>query len=396
MFKRSISGWLVAIVFLGVLVGIMGGGVMGGVVGYYVALNRAPVIEPSAPGQLTVAQAPSRPPAVTNLSVTEDSAVIDTVKKSEPAVVTVINTLQRPSGQVRPGRGPSGGIPSEAEGSGVIIDDQGHIITNAHVVDGASQLDVIFADGTKTSAHLVGADSVGDIAVLQVSGNVPAFVPLGDSSAVQLGETVIAIGSPLGNYRGSVTVGVVSGLNRSVQGTGQEGLIQTDAAINHGNSGGPLLNLAGQVIGINTLVVRDTNSGDIAEGLGFAIPSNTVSTVVKQLIAQGKVQYPFIGITYSEITPQNAAQLNLSVQQGIVVEQVTPGSPAADAGIRVNDVITALDDTKIDQAHSLRSILFQHQAGDTVTLSVLRGGSTLSVKVTLTARPDQTNAGAPG
>lgn len=398
MFRRSVSAWLVAIVFLGVLVGILGGGVMGGVVGYYVALNRAPVSVPSAVGQLTVAKSPGQPSAVTNLSVTEDSAIIDTVKKTEPGVVTVVNTLQTQSGQFGRGSRPFGpnSAPAEAEGSGVIIDQEGHIVTNAHVVDGARQLDVIFSDGTKTSAQLVGADSVSDIAVLKISGNVPAFVPLGDSNALQLGETVIAIGSPLGSYRGSVTVGVVSGVNRSVAGTGQEGLIQTDAAINHGNSGGPLLNLAGQVIGINTLVVQNTNSGDLAQGLGFAIPSNTVSTIAKQLIGQGKVVYPFIGITYSEITPDSAAASNLPVQQGLVVEQVTPGSPASDAGIQVDDIITALDSTPIDQSHSLRTILFQHQPGDTVTLSVLRGSSTLSIKVSLTARPDQSNAAVPG
>ena len=398
MSKQSISGWLVAIVFLGVLVGVAGGGLMGGVAGYYAALNRAPAIVPSGTGQLAVANSPSQPPAVTNISVSEDSAVIDTVKKTEPGVVTVINTLQSQSSPSSRGFrpfGPNTG-PSEAEGSGVIIDSQGHIVTNAHVVDGASQLDVIFADGTKVSAKLVGADPVSDLAVLQVSGNTPAVVPLGDSNALQLGESVIAIGSPLGSYRGSVTLGVVSGLNRTVDGTGQEGLIQTDAAINHGNSGGPLLNLAGQVVGINTLIVQNTNSGDIAQGLGFAIPSNTVSAVAKQLIAQGKVQYPFIGVTYSEITPQNAAQLSLPVQEGVLVQDVTAGSPASDAGIQVNDIITAIDGTKIDETHSLRSILFQHQAGDAVTLSVQRGGSTLSLKLTLTTRPDQSMAGAPG
>jgi 2-alkenal reductase len=239
MFKHSISGWLVAIVFLGVLIGVVGGGLMGGVAGYYVALNRAPVLVPAESGQLAVSNSPSQPPAVTNLTVSEDSAVIDTVKKTEPGVVTVINTLQAQSGRGFRQFGPNS-TPSEAEGSGVIIDTQGHIITNAHVVDGASQLDVIFSDGSKVSAKLVGADPVSDIAVLQVSGNIPAVVPMGDSNALQLGETVIAIGSPLGSYRGSVTVGVVSGLNRSVDGTGQESLIQTDAAINHGNSGGPL------------------------------------------------------------------------------------------------------------------------------------------------------------
>lgn len=392
MFKNSFSGWLIAIVFLGVLVGVVGGGMMGGVAGYYVALNRAPAVISSGAPQLAVSNTTTKPPAVTNISVSEDSAVIDTVKKTEPGVVTVINTLQAQSAPS--GRGFRVGpnqAPNEAEGSGVIVDSQGHIVTNAHVVDGAQQLDVIYADGTKVSAKLIGADSVSDLAVLQVSGNVPAVVPLGDSNALQLGESVIAIGSPLGSYRGSVTVGVVSGLNRSVDGTGQEGLIQTDAAINHGNSGGPLLNLAGQVVGINTLIVQNTNSGDLAQGLGFAIPSNTVSAVVKQLIATGKIQYPFIGVTYTEITPQNAAELGLSVQAGVFVEQVTSGSPASDSGIQVNDIITALDGTAIDEGHSLRSILFQHQAGDVVTLSILRGGSTQSLKLTLSTRPDQAN-----
>jgi serine protease Do len=394
MFKNTISGWLIAVVFLGVLVGVVGGGLMGGVTGYYVALNRAPAATPAGTGSLAVANQPSQPPAaVTNISVSEDSAVIDTVKKTEPGVVTVINTLQAPSAPSGRGFRPFGpnSTPSQAEGSGVIIDSQGHIVTNAHVVDGASQLDVIFSDGTKASAKLVGADPVSDLAVLEVSGKVPAVVPLGDSRALQLGETVIAIGSPLGSYRGSVTVGVVSGLNRSVDGTGQESLIQTDAAINHGNSGGPLLNLAGQVVGINTLIVQNTNSGDIAQGLGFAIPSNTVSQVVQQLIAQGQVTYPFIGITYTEITPQNAAQFNLPVQQGVLVQDVSAGSPASDAGIQVDDVITALDGTKIDESHSLRTILFQHHVGDVVTLSVVRGGSTQSIKVTLTTRPAQSN-----
>lgn len=284
MSKRSVSLWFVAIVFLGVLIGITGGAMMGGVAGYYVAESRPQPSLPAATVQLTSAQSPSTAPASTNLTVTENSAVIDVANKAGPAVVTIVNTLQNQSRRRSLGPGSS---PNVAEGSGVIIDQQGHIVTNQHVVDGAQQIDVIFADGTTTSAKLIGADSTSDIAVLQVGGSVPAFLPFGDSGSLQLGQKVIAIGSPLGSYRGSVTVGVVSGLDRSVRGTGQSGLIQTDAAINHGNSGGPLLNLAGQVIGINTLVVQNTNSGDLAERLGFAIPSNTVSAIVKRLISQG-------------------------------------------------------------------------------------------------------------
>ncbi len=399
MTNRSLSGWLVAIIFLGVLVGIVGGGLMGGVAGYYVALNRAPVAAPAPSAQLAVAKSPSQPPVVTNLSVTEDSAIIDTVKKTSPGVVTIINTLQSQSGSSGQGLNPFGPNPNSgpniAEGSGVIIDQQGHIVTNAHVVDGAQSIDVVYADGTKVNAKVIGADAVSDLAVLQISGQVPAVVPLGDSNALQLGETVIAIGSPLGSYRGSVTVGVVSGLNRSVDGTDQEGLIQTDAAINHGNSGGPLLNLAGQVVGINTLVVTNTNSGDIAEGLGFSIPSNTVSAVVNQLIAKGSVVYPFLGVSYSQITPESSVALGLSAQQGVVVQDVQAGTPAANAGLQANDIITALDGVKIDETHSLRQILFQHQVGDTVTLTVLRNGQTISTKLTLVARPSQSSAGTP-
>ena len=392
MSERSNSGWLIAIIFLGVLVGIVGGGLMGALMGYYMIVSHAPTAVPvaapvSVPTTAPTAQPvvvnsnPGTTPAVTNLTVNSNSAIIDTVKKVEPAVVTVINTLSDQSSPF------GSSVAPQASGSGVIIDPQGHIITNNHVVDGAARLDVIFSDGSKSQATLVGTDPVSDLAVIQVRVQVPASVPLGDSNALQLGETVIAIGSPLGSYRGSVTVGVVSGLNRSVEGTSQEGLIQTDAAINHGNSGGPLMNLAGQVIGINTLIVRDTSSGDVAEGLGFSIPSNTVQYVSQQLIAKGKIDYPFIGVQYTDNNPQRAGQLNLSGQTGIVVLQVTPGSPAAQAGLQVNDIILAVDKSKIDENHSLRSILFKYHVGDQVTLQVQRGSKQLSIKIKLVSRP---------
>ncbi len=283
--KRSISGWLIAIVFLAVAVGIAGGGVMGAAAGYYVLQSHAAASTTGGVPVLTASQSPAQqqaPQVQSSASVTTDSAVVNVVKKAEPAVVTVQATIQVQTRRANPFN--PGGATGIAEGSGFILDQQGHIVTNAHVVDGASQLQVIFANGSKASATLVGEDPNADIAVLKVNGKVPATLSLADSNSLQPGESVIAIGSPLGSYEGSVTTGVVSGLNRSVDGTGLSGLIQTDAAINHGNSGGPLLNLSGQVIGINTLVIQNTNSGDIAEGLGFAIPSNTVSSVVQQIL----------------------------------------------------------------------------------------------------------------
>jgi 2-alkenal reductase len=276
MLNRSFSRGLVVLVLIGILVGVIGGGLMGAVAGYYVAQSHPVAALTSASGNAPTTGTVGS--SVNNVTLIEDSAVTQTVAKAEPAVVTIVSTVQTQSRRF-------GRFSATAEGSGVIIDAQGHIVTNAHVVQGSQQVDVLYNDGTRVTANVVGANSARDIAVLQVSGNVPGYVPLGDSSALHLGETVVAIGNPLGDYTGSVSLGVVSGLGRSVQGTGLNNLIQTDAAINHGNSGGPLLNLEGQVVGITTLVVRQTDSGDVTEGLGFAIPSNDVSTVVKQLIA---------------------------------------------------------------------------------------------------------------
>lgn len=373
------SGWIVIIVILGILLGVVGGGIMGGLVGMYVARSAVPSVAAPVPQEIK-AVSPGQAPVVQNMTVNSASEVINTVRAVEPAVVTVIANLGgasfgRSSGQ------------TEASGSGVVISSDGHIITNNHVIESASSVYVIYSDGGRADATVVGADPVTDIAVLKVNGQVPAVVPFGDSTALQLGEWVIAIGSPLGNYRGSVTLGVVSGLNRTVQGAAQDGLIQTDAAINHGNSGGPLINLAGQIVGINTLVVRDTPGGDQAEGLGFAVPSNTVRSVAEQLISKGRIEYPFIGISYTEVNPQLAAEMNLSAKNGVIVTQVTPGSPASRAGLQPQDVVTAINNDQINEKTSLRSLLFKYRVGDTVTLTVERGGQTLQVQVTLVKRP---------
>ncbi|MBI3912647.1 MAG: trypsin-like peptidase domain-containing protein [Chloroflexi bacterium] len=373
--------WLSCLVLLVVLLGVIGGAVTGGVAGYYAAQSAAPapVVVTSAPSPVA-ASSQSAPPVVgatTNMTLKEESAVIDSVRKAKPAVVTIINELNSQSRR---------GVTPTASGSGVIIDPQGYIITNNHVVAGEKNLTVIYADGSKADATILGADATIDIAVLKVEGKVPAYAQFGDSNALEPGQIAIAIGSPLGDYRGTVTVGVVSGLNRRVG--RQNGLIQTDAAINNGNSGGPLINSLGQVIGINTLVVRNTNEGNVAEGLGFAIPSNQVKEIVNQLLTKGRVDRPFIGITYQELDPQTAAAMNLpATTQGVVVMQVEAGSPAAQAGLKERDVVQAINSQKITPENPLASLLLGFKIGDPVTLTVLRDGKQISVKVTLGTRP---------
>jgi 2-alkenal reductase len=371
------------VIVLAVLVGVVGGGIMGGVAGYLVTQSIVPTataaaaLPADAPSSLQAA--PALPAAQENLTLQEDSAVIDAVNKVKPAVVTVINQMQ----SQRSARGRS--VAPLASGSGIIIDTQGHIVTNNHVIESAQSLQVIYADGSKADATLVGADPVSDIAVLQVKGKVPGTATLGDSNGLEPGQVAIAIGSPLGDFRGTVTVGVVSALNRTVGDA--SGLIQTDAAINNGNSGGPLVNSLGQVIGINTLVVRSTNDGNVAEGLGFAIPSNLVRDIAAQLLAHGQVEHPFIGVSFQQVDPQIASAMNLSVTDGIVVTQVVPGSPANQAGLQEGDVILSVDAQKIDQDHPLMTVLFNHKVGDTVTLTILRGNQQQQVKLTLGVHP---------
>lgn len=312
------------------------------------------------------------------------SDVVRVVQTVGPAVVTVVNQL---------GSNDPSGAGGEALGTGVIIDTAGHIITNNHVVEGQQSITVIYADGKKVNnVQVVGSDTLSDLAVLKVDGNVPATATLGDSNAIMPGETVVAIGSALGDFRNTVTVGVISGVHRNLVGTdtSMEDMIQTDAAINHGNSGGPLINLDGQVIGINTAILRSADfSTDVAEGLGFAIPSNTVKNISAQLISKGKVSRPYLGVTTLAVTPSIAAYYNLQDAQGnqldsgAFVRQVRAGTPADRAGVQVGDVISGINDFKIDTDHGLGTVLTSFNPGDTVTLHLLRNGSTLDVTATL-------------
>jgi 2-alkenal reductase len=301
--------------------------------------------------------------------------MVAAVQQVAPAVVTVLNNPNSREG---------------GSGSGVIISADGYILTNHHVVDGANRLAVVFADTSRHSAELVGSDPLTDIAVIRVGVEVPAVAAVGDSEILQPGEQVLAIGSPLGNFRNTVTAGVVSALNRSV-GRDLEGLIQTDTAINQGNSGGPLINLRGEVIGINTLVVRGSGfmAGPQAEGLGFAVPSHIFSRVTEQLITNGEVVYPYLGISYAMIDGEIAALNNLPVQNGALISDVVPGTPAAAGGLQPGDIIVDIGGTSLARDNSLRYVLTQYQPGDTVELTVLRNNREINLTVTLVERPDE-------
>jgi 2-alkenal reductase len=321
-----------------------------------------------------------------NGPLSEDEAIVQVVDKVGPAVVTVINTLDPSQTQ---------GYGGQASGTGVIISDQGYIVTNNHVVQGQQSLEVIFANGNKSDAQLVGTDNIADLAVLKVTGTLPAVATLGNSDDLKPGETVIAIGSALGDFRNTVTVGVISGLNRTLQtdqNVNMENMIQTDAAINHGNSGGPLINLRGEVVGINTAVLRSSGMGDVAEGLGFSIPANTVKDVTSQLIATGKVPRPYLGIVSQPLSRALSAYYNLRdengalLDHGVVIQEVVANSPAEAAGLRAGDVIGAINDQTIDQDNALSNVLIRFKPGDSVDLTVYRAGQKMTVKITLGER----------
>lgn len=349
----------------------------GAVVGGKVVLTMA---EPRA-----VSNAPatySDVPAQLQVSNTQiETAITQTVEKVGPAVVTVVGTVP---GQVTFfGRTADG----QSSGSGVIISADGYIVTNNHVVESASDLTVILSDGTQLPAQVISTDIFADLAVLKATGEMPAVATIGNSDNLKSGETVIAIGSPLGEFRNTVTVGVISATGRALDTGGgyfMEDLLQTDAAINQGNSGGPLVNLNGEVIGINTLVVRGGNgSSTVAEGLGFAIPSNTVQLIAERIIEQGYFARPYLGVSYQAINPSIARRYNLSTQWGAYVTNVATGSPAEQAGLQRGDIIVSIGDTTIDEQTSYINALFAYQPGDRVTLNVMRNGSGRTLEVML-------------
>jgi len=315
----------------------------------------------------------------------ESSAIIEAVQEVGPSVVMIVTQE-------------TGG---EGVGSGVVYDVGGWILTNKHVLAGATSIDVRLKDGRDFKGTVYGNDTLTDLAILKIdgaSGLTPA--PMGDSSTLQVGELAIAIGSPLGiDYPNSVTSGIVSALGRDItvagdassSGTNLHGLIQTDAAINPGNSGGPLVDASGRVIGITTALA------DSAQGIGFAIPIDIAKPIMQQALAGEKLSRPFIGISYMPIDRGLAAKSNLPLdhgawihaedQNGNSTEAVVAGGPADMAGIKTGDIVTSIEGQPIDPTHPLEDILVRYAPGRTISVELYRDGTYMTVRVTLGTRP---------
>ncbi|HEV8638214.1 MAG TPA: trypsin-like peptidase domain-containing protein [Chloroflexota bacterium] len=334
---------------------------------------------------VTPAAAPPKPSAGTSAiqaRLPDVAAVADRVR---PAVAFV---AVRTGG----GRDPSGVQPRQGVGSGAIFDPRGYIVTNNHVVEGGQQIKVVLPDGRDFDAKLIGRDPQSDLAVIKIDGQNLPVARLGDSDKLKVGEWVVAIGNALGLEGGpTVTAGVVSAVKRTVVlpgGTGSiEGTIQTDTAINPGNSGGPLINLNGEIVGINTMVAGQVTPDYQAQGIGFAIAINNAKPIIDELIASGRVTRPWLGVTAMTLTPAIAQQIGVPFVEGVILSEAAQGSPAARAGLRQGDVITALDGQPVKTTDDLGAALARKKVGDRVELTVRRGGQEQKVAVQLGARP---------
>jgi len=360
---------------------------------------------------------------ITRDVIAEESLIVDIVEKANPAVVSIVITkdvpiIERYYENFDPfgndffndffnGDGFGFRVPQYREkgtekkevggGSGFFISSDGFVVTNRHVVnDSEAEYTVLTNDGEKYEAEVLAKDSALDIAILKVKGKDFSYLKFGDSDLLKPGQTVIAIGNALAEFRNSVSVGVVSGLARSIvagdfSGRSEllEGVIQTDAAINPGNSGGPLLDLAGNVIGINVAVQRG------AENIGFALPSNVVKSIVDSVKEHGEIVRPYLGVRYVQVTESLKKKNNLSVDYGALIIRgetmedlaVVPGSPADKAGILENDIILEVDGVKLDGKKSLALLIRQKKVGDEITLKILSKGKEKEVKVTLEKAP---------
>ncbi|NNG65668.1 PDZ domain-containing protein [Caldanaerobacter subterraneus] len=378
MVKRFRRKLIASFVAVALIAAIIGGGVTGAFMKYYGIGPQSQVVTRYLP-------------LAENSNSSQDSILnlIPNIYKIVSPAVVEIDTSTAYTNGYRTEYVPKG------SGSGFIISPEGYIVTNNHVIQGASKITVKLLDGRTADAKLIGADPRTDLAVLKINlPNLPV-VKLGDSSKLQPGELAIAIGNPLGDsFAGTVTAGIISGLNRNLQSDyGPVKLIQTDAAINPGNSGGPLVNSKAEVIGITS--VKLTSIGPSiqdpfglfqgqstpVEGMGFAIPINEAKPIIEQLIKHGYVERPMMGIGAQTITPQDAAQYNLPV--GVYVVQVQPGSGAEKAGIQPGDVIIKADGKQIKSFEDLQSVINSHKVGDVINVTIWRNGRTFTVSVEL-------------
>lgn len=325
-----------------------------------------PTAQPTLAALPAAAEAAASAPA-------NGGSVVAVVERISPAVVTVLN-LDATGGE-------------QGSGSGIIIAPDNYVITNNHVVEDAQQLAIVLSDGTTRSAKLVGRDQYADVAVLRTDDGLPGGAQFGDSDTLQPGQTLIAIGSPLGNFKNTVTVGVLSATGRRLDtgdGFYMDDLLQTDAAINPGNSGGPLLDLQGRVMGLNTAIVRSDGSGrTVTEGLGFAVASNTVRAISEQLIQRGRVIRPFFAARWEPVSAYMVWRYNLPVNWGVLITYVAPGANAAVAGLLPGDIIISIDGVDLNAENPFLNVLLGHQPGDQLQLDIVRERQQLQTLLTL-------------
>jgi len=307
-------------------------------------------------------------------------SITDVVDQVNPAVVSIVVGTVSYNWFMQP-------VPSEQAGSGVIIDTEGHIVTNNHVVEDATSITVSLTDGRSFDATLVGTDPSTDLTVIKIDGGDLPTASFGNSSALRVGDWVVAIGNALALEGGpTVTVGVVSAMGRTIEVDSETtlyDLIQTDAAINPGNSGGPLINLQGEVIGINTAKISSVE----VSGVGFAISANSALPVIDELITKGYVSRPYLGVSLVTVTPTIVRSYDLRVDKGAMIYYLNPGTPASNAGLRPGDVITGFDDIEIETADDVILAIRNHSIGDTVQIKYYRGSSLQIVSVTLIEKP---------
>lgn len=386
---------------IGLLSGVLGGML---VLGGAYALNQQDTTSSSS-----TTTSSSGSTKVSTIKYNVESDTTTAVNKVQKSVVSVLNLQKAQNSsnlfgsQSSSKSSSSSELQTSSEGSGVIYKksgDKAYIVTNNHVIDGAESIEVLLNDGTKVTAKLVGKDTYSDLAVLQISSSkVETVATFGDSDALKVGEPAIAIGSPLGStYANSVTQGIISAKNRNISNTSDDGqtininAIQTDAAINPGNSGGPLVNAAGQVIGINSVKIAESSSSSSVsvEGMGFAIPSNEVVSIINQLETNGKVSRPMLGVTMTDLANITSAQqqeilkIPSSVTSGVIIRSVQSASPAEKAGLKQYDVIVAIDDTTITSGTELQTALYKKKVGDSIKITYYRGTTKKTATVSLT------------